>query len=216
MIDSKNLAEMRRQYITHTLHERDISEDPILQFERWFNDALKSASVEPNAMILATAGKTGIPSVRAVLLKKFDHHGFVFFTNCNSRKGRDISTNPTAQILFFWPELERQIRISGTLQQVSPSESDIYFESRPYRSKIAACASPQSEIIPDRDFIEQRIKEFEDKFQFQKEIPRPSYWGGFCLVPEYFEFWQGREDRLHDRLIYTKCDTIWKIQRLAP
>jgi pyridoxamine 5'-phosphate oxidase len=178
-------------------------------------EVIKSKSIDPSAMVLATADKNAIPNVRVVLLKGMDKEGFVFYTNYGSKKGRELIENPNASLLFFWKEFERQIRISGKVSKVSQKESEDYFYSRPYESRLAAWASNQSEVIPGRNFLEERFVEMKKKYE-GKEIPLPPFWGGFKLFPNNFEFWQGRENRLHDRICYIKENKKWKIIRLAP
>jgi pyridoxamine 5'-phosphate oxidase len=178
-------------------------------------EAVKSNIIDPNAMILATSNKDSIPSVRVVLLKGFDNEGFIFYTNYESKKGKNLVENPNASILFFWKELERQIRISGRVNKISQKESEEYFHSRPRESQLAALASNQSEVIPGREFLEQKFNEFKEEYH-DKEIPLPPHWGGFKLFADSFEFWQGRENRLHDRISFSKDNSAWKIVRLAP
>lgn len=214
VIDEEQLSGMRKQYSGEPLNKRNVKKDPFSQFNIWFTAAVKSKVIEPNAMILSTASIKGIPSLRTVLLKKVDKNGFVFFTNYRSRKSVDINSNPNAEVLFFWPELQRQIRISGTVQKVSENESDEYFESRPLKSKCAAWASPQSQVIDSRIYLEVNMRSCESKFQ--NKVPRPPYWGGYRIIPMQFEFWQGRPDRLHDRIRYNLKKNIWYIERIAP
>lgn len=210
-----SLNNLRREYKLNKLSEETVHKSPISQFQSWFNQFMKIGTVEPNAMILATADKKSKPSVRVVLLKGISNKGITFFTNYNSRKGQDLSQNSSASLLFFWAELERQVRIEGKIKKISRVESQKYFDTRPVESRIAAWASEQSRIIPDREYLEKRFKEFEKKFA-GKKIPVPANWGGFRLVHDYFEFWQGRENRLHDRICYEKQKGRWKIFRLAP
>ena len=165
-------------------------------------------------MTLATASKEGVPSVRTVLLKGYDENGFLFFTNYESRKGKELTENPVAELLFYWMDLQRQVRISGKVEKISKLESENYFKTRPLESKIGAWASKQSEVIPDREYLEKQFSEYEKKFK--DNVPLPSNWGGFRLIPERFEFWQGRESRLHDRICYLKKNNVWEIVRLAP
>ncbi|NWG27113.1 MAG: pyridoxamine 5'-phosphate oxidase, partial [Ignavibacteriaceae bacterium] len=184
-------------------------------FQKWFNELLNLDLIEPNAMILATADNNAKASARVVLLKGLSNKGFSFFTNYKSRKGQNLSENSFASLLFFWAELERQVRIEGKIKKLSRFESRKYFDTRPLESRIAAWASEQSKIIPDRKYLEEKFKETKEKFE-GKKIPLPPNWGGFILIPEYFEFWQGRENRLHDRICYKKTKQSWKIFRLAP
>ncbi|HEX2962955.1 MAG TPA: pyridoxamine 5'-phosphate oxidase [Ignavibacteriales bacterium] len=212
---TKDLASIRRDYILKKLSETDIDPDPVSQFKTWLNEAIEACVNEPTAMALATSTKDGHPSVRIVLLKKVAQNGFVFFTNYNSRKGRQILENPHAALAFYWSELERQVRVEGKVAKLSEKDSDEYFYSRPLGSRIGAWASPQSEVIPSRAFLDEMVLKYQKQFQ-SGTIERPSNWGGFCLEPRVIEFWQGRESRLHDRIQFTKEDSKWKIDRLAP
>ncbi len=200
----------------HTrLSESSVKKDPISQFRIWFLDASKSGFIDYTAMTLATATKEGKPSARVVLLKKFDENGFEFFTNYESRKGNEMKSNPHAALLFYWDKLERQVRIEGSIEKVSHKESEDYFSTRPFKSRLGAWASHQSSVIESRSFI---VKEFIKYFMKygSKNIPLPPYWGGYRLIPDAFEFWQGRPNRLHDRIVYTKKKDGWLIKRLAP
>ncbi|HSD64773.1 MAG TPA: pyridoxamine 5'-phosphate oxidase [Ignavibacteriaceae bacterium] len=197
------------------LIENRVDENPFVQFSHWYNEILKADLIEPNAMILATATADAIPSVRTVLLKNFNENGFFFYTNYESRKAKDLIANPIAEVLFIWLELERQVRVSGKVEKVSQKESEDYFHSRPTNSQIGAWASKQSSIIPGRDYLQKKYNEYSEKFKDGK-IPLPPFWGGFRLIPEKFEFWQGRESRLHDRILYRKSGTGWDIVRLSP
>ena len=213
---NKNIADIRKDYQLQTLLETDIAADPFIQFGRWWDDALKSELDEVNAMTLATASLTGLPDARIVLLKSFTDAGFVFFTNYSSQKGKELAENPRACLVFFWKELERQVRITGSVSKISEGESDEYFNSRPVGSRIGAWASPQSSVIESREVIEKNIEKVEEQF-FGAEITRPPHWGGYMVIPTVIEFWQGRTNRLHDRLQYSKMqDGSWKIERLAP
>ena len=200
----------------HGLSEADLAPDPFAQFQAWFDTALAAGLPEPNAMTLDTATPDGRPSARMVLIKGVDPRGFVFYTNYESRKGRELEANPWAALVFYWPELERQIRIEGRVERVAAEESDAYFASRPLGSRLGAWASPQSQVIPGRDVLEARLRDLEARFA-SGDVPRPPHWGGYRVVPEAVEFWQGRPSRLHDRLRYTRqADGRWAIERLAP
>ncbi len=209
-----DLAALRQEYMRAGLHEKNLAPDPFAQFGNWFDEALQSGIALPNAMTLATATKKGRPSARAVLLKGFDAHGFVFYTHYRSRKGRELEQNPQAMLLFCWEELERQVGIEGRVEQVSAAESDRYFASRPLGARLSAIVSPQSETVAGREDLETRLEEAAKRWR--DAPPRPPHWGGYRLAPDRFEFWQGRRDRLHDRLCYRKSGGVWKIERLAP
>lgn len=214
--DKATLENLRKDYRAEKLSETDVKSNPIEQFDHWFDEALKSGIYEPNAMTLATASTDGKPAARIVLLKGFNQDGFVFYTNYLSRKGKELAKNPVVALVFFWPELERQVRIEGTIEKVSKETSEKYFQSRPKESQIGALASPQSQVIADRGLLEKNWKELEKKYADQ-EIPKPSFWGGYLVKPQVIEFWQGRSSRLHDRIVYRKADkNNWKIVRLAP
>ena len=211
-----NIADIRKDYKLQTLLETDVAPDAIVQFDKWWNDAIKSELDEVNAMTLATASANGIPSARIVLLKGYDKKGFIFFTNYQSQKGQEMEQNSNACLVFFWAALERQIRISGKVEKITAAESDAYFISRPVGSRIGAWASPQSIVFEKREIIEKRQKEFVQKFG-NNNIPRPPHWGGYIVKPMQIEFWQGRPSRLHDRIKYTlQKNGNWKIERLAP
>ena len=213
---NKSIADIRKDYQLQTLLETDIAADPFTQFNQWWDDAVKSELDEVNAMTLATASLTGMPAARIVLLKSFSDTGFVFFTNYNSHKGKELEENPQACLIFFWKELERQIRITGIVEKVTDLESDEYFNSRPAGSRIGAWASPQSTVIESREVIENNIVKVVEQFA-GSEITRPPHWGGYVVIPTIIEFWQGRPNRLHDRLQYSKIqDGSWRIERLAP
>jgi pyridoxamine 5'-phosphate oxidase len=213
---NNDIAAIRKDYQMHSLLETDVRPDPFDQFNNWWNDAVKSEIDEINAMTLATASVTGIPSARIVLLKSVSEAGFTFFTNYNSQKGKELQENPNACLVFFWKELERQIRITGKAEQVSAAESDGYFHSRPVGSQIGAWASPQSSVIASRAIIEKNILQYEEQFS-SGVIQRPPHWGGYILNPDVIEFWQGRPNRLHDRIQYAKLPGGgWRIERLAP
>ena len=210
-----NIADLRTEYARENLDEASVARDPLLQFSRWFQEALNCGFAEPNAMALATADAGGRPSVRIVLLKGFDERGFAFYTNYQSRKGRELAENPRAALLFHWVELERQARIEGRVEKVSPEESDEYYASRPLGSRIGAWASPQSSVLAHREELEAKLAELTTKYGGNP--PRPPHWGGYRLVPDVLEFWQGRPNRLHDRVRYCReALGLWKIERLAP
>jgi pyridoxamine 5'-phosphate oxidase len=224
---SNAIADIRKDYKLASLEEADVASNPIDQFTRWWNDAVASQIDEVNAMTLATVNAAGVPAARIVLLKGYNLEGFIFFTNYESDKGKNLAHNPNAALVFFWKELERQIRIEGTVQKVSAEESDRYFNSRPASSRIGAWASPQSAVIENRLVIEQNVERYSSIFA-NDSIERPDHWGGYIVKPISIEFWQGRSSRLHDRIRYkletsaynaatdTKTDANWKIERLAP
>jgi pyridoxamine 5'-phosphate oxidase len=215
MKHSKLINNLRREYKLNKLSEETVQKNPFNQFEKWFNEVIKVRLIEPNAMILATADGKAKPSVRVVLLKGLSNNGFTFFTNYTSRKGKNLTENSSASVLFFWVELERQVRVEGTIKKISRAESKKYFDSRPIDSRLAAWTSEQSKMIPGRGYLDAKFQIFKREFK-GKQIPLPPDWGGFKLVPEYFEFWQGRESRLHDRICYKRVSGKWKIFRLAP
>lgn len=209
------ISEIRKDYTLKSLDVSDVSIDPLRQFKSWFEEAIDAEALEVNAMCLSTLGLDGFPNARIVLLKELDH-GFVFFTNYESEKGKELDAHPMASLTFFWPEIERQVRIRGEISRVSEKESDDYFFSRPLGSQIGAWTSPQSQEITSRENLENRLKEVESKFQ-SNPIYRPPHWGGYRLIPNRIEFWQGRPSRLHDRICYEKqISGEWKISRLAP
>jgi len=210
-----DLAALRRDYALSSLTEQDVDPDPIRQFERWFADAASARVQEPNAMTLATASRDGVPSARIVLLKGVDAGGFVFYTDYRSRKGAELTENPLAALTFLWKEIERQVRISGAVSRVSAAESEAYFRTRPPGSRLGAWASQQSSVIPSRAELEERLREVSLRFS-DGDVPLPPHWGGFRVVPDEIEFWQGRPDRLHDRLLYQREESRWKISRLSP
>lgn len=211
----KSIADIRKDYKLKSLLEEDVLNHPIEQFNSWWNEALNSKIQEVNAMTLATATADGIPSARIVLLKGITAQGFVFFTNYLSHKGRELAKNPNAALVFFWKELERQVRIEGTVEKVSDADSEAYFASRPVASRIGAWASPQSTPIAGRNIIEENVLKYQAQFG-EGNIPRPPHWGGYVVKPLKVEFWQGRQSRLHDRILYTRQDEKWAIERLAP
>ena len=211
-----NIADIRVNYRKHALTEDSVAGHPIEQFKVWLQEAIEAEAEEPTALVLSTVNTAGRPSARVVLLKGVDGHGFSFYTNYNSRKGQELERHPQAALTFFWPALERQVRIEGIVSKVSPQESDAYFHSRPRGSQIGAWVSPQSQVIPSRSVLEQREKELAEEFARTELVPRPEHWGGFQLQPDYVEFWQGRPSRLHDRIAYELENGIWQVKRLAP
>lgn len=209
------LSDFREEYGRGKLLEKEVLSDPIAQFNLWMNEAIDSQLSEPNAMVLATSAPQGVPSARVVLLKEVTSRGFVFFTNYESRKGREILANRHVALVFDWHEMERQVRIEGIAEKVSASASDEYFDSRPANSRLGAWVSPQSEVIENREILEQKQSFFEEKYS-RERVVRPPYWGGFLVVPTAIKFWQGRPNRLHDRLAFRRESTGWNIVRLAP
>lgn len=210
-----SIADIRTDYQRHALTEADVADDPIVQFTTWFDEAVKAEVLEPNAMCLATATPDAYPSARMVLLKGVDARGFVFYTDYRSRKGRELADNPCASLCFFWPELERQVRINGAVQRVSRSESDAYFQSRPLPSRIGAWTSSQSSVLTSRESLEAQLAENTQRFA-EGVVPLPDHWGGFRVVPEEIEFWQGRSSRLHDRIQFRREAGQWVKRRLSP
>ncbi len=206
---------LRREYTRAGLHEADMDADPIVQFNKWFEKVIEADLHEPNAMILATATPDGRPSARTVLLKGYDERGFVFYTNYEGRKASELEANPACALLFYWGELERQVRIEGRVGRISVEESDAYFASRPRGSRLGAWASEQSRPVGDRVVLEERVRALEEEYE-DREIPRPTFWGGYRVEPHTIEFWQGRENRLHDRLVYRQTGGEWKLERLQP
>lgn len=211
----EDLARLRREYLAKGLDENELHPDPFMQFRSWLQEAVNAPFLEPTAMALATATKEGKPSARMVLLKQVDDRGFVFFTNYESRKGEELMQNPCAALLFYWDALERQVRVEGDVERTSTELAREYFNSRPYASRIAAAISHQSTVIGSRAELENKFRELAEQYN-GKEAPLPPFWGGFRLIPHTFEFWQGRENRLHDRFRYTKKQNSWVIERLSP
>lgn len=212
-----SIADLRKNYTLTGLSEADVDVNPIKQFQTWFQQALDADLLEPNAMTLATANADGKPSARIVLLKGVSENGFVFYTNYQSQKGKQLIANPYGALVFLWKELERQVRIEGKVEQLSPQESETYFHSRPKASQLGAIASPQSQEIANRDVLDQKLVDLQTQYQNDATIPRPESWGGFRVIPNRIEFWQGRPSRLHDRLVYNlQDDRSWQITRLAP
>lgn len=210
-----SIADLRQNYTRQQLLETNVDPNPIKQFQLWFEQARSVDILEPNAMTLATASKDGIPSARIVLLKGVDDRGFTFYTNYESRKGQELAANPQAVLVFWWEPLERQVRIEGTVEKVTKQETEEYFHSRPRGSQLGAWASPQSQVISSRDVLETRLEDITHTYQ-EQEIPRPAHWGGYRVIPHAIEFWQGRPNRLHDRLRYRLNQDHWAIERLAP
>lgn len=211
----KYISNLRHDFTLQHLDESLVEQEPFLQFEKWMKEAAQAQLPEPNAFVLSTATKEGKPSGRVLLLRDFSHSGFVFYTNYNSRKGKEITENPYAAMTFFWQQLERQIRVEGRIEKLSKEISDKYFSERPRESQVGAWTSPQSSILKNREELEELNKKYHVKFK-NNEVFRPGFWGGFILIPDKVEFWQGRPGRLHDRIQYEKEKTGWKICRLAP
>lgn len=214
-ITTEVIQSLRQEYRSAMLTEKDASVDPIVQFRKWFEEAVNANIYEPNVMTLATADRNGKPSARIVLLKGMDEMGFCFYSNYLSKKGKEMKKNPQACLVFFWPELERQVRIEGRIEKLDKETSEAYFHSRPKASQIGAVVSPQSQPIPNREQLEQKATQFAKEYA-DKEIPKPAHWGGYILKPTMIEFWQGRESRLHDRLSYQLIEKKWRRERLAP
>ena len=212
---NRAVADLRQNYTLAGIAEADTASNPFKQFATWFEQAVSAELPEPNAMTLATATADGKPSARLVLLKDYSERGFVFYTNYNSIKGQQLSANPWAALVFWWAELERQVRIEGKVEKLSTQESDTYFHSRPWGSQLGAWVSEQSQIIPSREVLDQRLEQLKAQYA-DKEIPRPPHWGGFRVIPSLIEFWQGRPSRLHDRLCYRFEDGNWTRERLSP
>ena len=211
----REVAALREEYTRTGLAEADVAADPVVQFRAWFRDALAADLHEPNAMTLATTTLDGRPSARVVLLKGYDERGFVFYTNYEGRKAVEIEANPTCSLLFYWGELERQVRIEGRASRLAGEESDAYFANRPRGSQLGAWASEQSRPVENKSVLKERVRALEDEYE-GRGIPRPPFWGGYMVEPHTIEFWQGRENRLHDRLVYRREDGAWRIERLQP
>jgi pyridoxamine 5'-phosphate oxidase len=211
----KTIADIRREYGNLSLSEVDAITCPIVQFEQWFAEVLETEKSDPTAMVLSTTDEQGHPDARVVLLKGLEEQAFVFYTNYESTKGLQLRMNPYAALTFYWPQMARQVRIRGIVDKVTSQLSDIYFSSRPFLSQLSALSSPQSKIISSRNFLEEQLEELTIQYK-EKKIPRPKYWGGYKLVAHEIEFWQGRDNRLHDRLHYQMINGQWKFQRLAP
>jgi pyridoxamine 5'-phosphate oxidase len=210
------LQEMRKEYTKASLDTATVSKNPISQFESWLSEAINSQALEPTAMTLSTVTEEGCPSARIVLLKGIEKNQFIFYTNYQSQKGIEILKNPACAVTFFWPELERQVRIEGVASKIDEAASQLYFNSRPRGSQIGAWASPQSALIDNRLLLEKRVNELEKKFSGNAAIPKPKQWGGYAIEPHEIEFWQGRESRLHDRIVYYRSKDGWVVHRLAP
>jgi pyridoxamine 5'-phosphate oxidase len=212
----KDLGSLRNEYSKAALDVQSVSQDPINQFTKWFEEAIAAKVPEPNAMNLATVNENGRPASRIVLLKGIENYKFVLYTNYQSRKGKELDQNPACSLTFFWPELERQVRVEGVASRIDEKRSEKYFQSRPRGSQVGAWASPQSSVISDRALLEERAKQIEAKYKGEEILPKPNQWGGYEIDPLMVEFWQGRPSRLHDRILYTKDESGWKINRLAP
>ncbi len=210
-----SIADLRREYRLASLDIADVDPDPVAEFGKWLEQALRAEILEPHAMTLATASADGVPSARIVLLRGYDAAGFTFFTDYRSRKGRELADNPRAALVFYWPDLERQVRILGTVRKVSRDESEAYFSSRPHGSRIGAWASHQSAVLGSRQALEDAVREMLSQHP-DADVPLPEHWGGYRVVPAEFEFWQGRESRLHDRLRYRRSGHTWRVDRLSP
>lgn len=216
MSNDGNYQDLRRSYVKHTLDRSDLNHDPLDQFKAWFAQLNPEENFEANAMVLSTVNAVGKPSSRVMLLKEVAEGGFIFYTNYNSRKGQEIRENRYVSLVFWWPALERQVRIEGVIRQYEEAPAKAYFQTRPRGSQLGAWASPQSQAIDNREVLEKALEELEKKYPEGSVVPKPNHWGGYIVIPEVVEFWQGRADRLHDRFTYTRHGERWKIQRLAP
>jgi pyridoxamine 5'-phosphate oxidase len=214
-MNKEQLQKLREDYSKHSLDESDVNSDPVEQFESWMKEAIDAEVPEPNAMTLSTVDANNKPHSRVVLLKGIEEGDFVFYTNWQSEKGSELEQNPNAALCFLWLELERQVRIEGVAEKLSQEESEEYFKKRPYKSQIGALASNQSSVVPNREFLEKRFEELEEKYN-EGDVPKPESWGGYRIKPEVLEFWQGRRSRLHDRIKYEKVGNKWDIKRLSP
>ena len=212
----KPISEIRTEYTKASLDQSTIEKNPIVQFEKWFHEALEAEVMEANAMTLSTVTESGRPTTRIVLLKGIEQNKFLFYTNYQSQKGKELDNNPACALTFFWPELERQVRIEGISERLESSVSKVYFQSRPRSSQVGAWASPQSTIIKDRSLLEERAREIEKRFAGKETLPKPNQWGGYAIEPHEIEFWQGRPSRLHDRIVYYRSENEWVVHRLAP
>ena len=213
---TNKIADLRREYTRASLDVTTVNPDPVKQFETWFEEAMNAGVIEPNAMTLSTVNAHNRPSARIVLLKGVENGKFIFYSNFQSKKGRELEANPACALTFFWPDIERQVRIEGVSERVADAIAERYFQSRPRASQIGAWASPQSTVIKNRDILDERAAQIEKRFESNQVLPKPHQWGGFQVDPLVIEFWQGRPSRLHDRIEYTKVDGSWKINRLAP
>lgn len=211
-----SIADLRRDYALASLDLTDVVADPLAQFRLWFDQAIAAAVPEPNAMTLATVGDDGAPDARIVLLKGVDHRGFTFFSDFRSQKGKDLLAHPMSALVFFWPELERQVRIRGTVARLSAEESEAYYSTRPRGSRIGAWASTQSSVIENRAALEAQVRAVEARFPGDAAPPLPPHWGGYLVAPSQIEFWQGRQSRLHDRIRFRRADAVWTLERLSP